>query len=303
MTPTDPCGHDWREWSCACRVVVTDPAALDEALAATRSVMAGVELACSRFRPDSELFTLRPDPGGWLHPGPIYLAVLRAALWAAAHTDGAVDPTIGGTLADLGYDRDLASLPGDRPCVVVRRPPGWRSLELDGDRLRMPAGTELDLGAVAKAWAADRAAELAAERTGAGVLVSLGGDIATAGPAKHGWQVRVQDLAHDLPQQVTLSSGGAIATSSTARRSWRRGGVAAHHLVDPRTARPASGPWRSLSVVAGSCVAANTVSTAALVLGTDGPTWLREQAVPARAVTHEGAVWTQGGWPDAEVAA
>ena len=65
--------------------------------------------------------------------------------------------------------------------LTVRQVPGWREVRLDGRSLTLPAGVQLDLGATAKAWAADRSAARIAARAGSGVLVSLGGDIAVAG--------------------------------------------------------------------------------------------------------------------------
>jgi thiamine biosynthesis lipoprotein len=297
--------HDWEQWSTSCRLVVTAPEVLPAATTIVDEVLADVDRACSRFRPDSELLTLTRDADGWSELSPTLAELLEHALTAALQSDGAVDPTIGATLVDLGYDRDIRLLTDDpaSAVTVVRRPTGWRSIRLDGTRLSMPQGTQLDLGATAKAVAADRAARAVAERLEVGVLVSLGGDIATAGPSPDGgWQVTVQDLPSDLPQQVTLFDGAAIATSSTARRTWHRGGVAVHHLIDPITARPATGRWRSVSVVAPSCVRANTVSTAALVKGDGAVAWLRHAALPARLVSHDGDVATLNHWPR-EVAA
>ena len=106
----------------------------------------------------------------------------------------------------------------------VRRTPGWRVVELTGTRLRLPAGVELDLGATAKAVAADRCAGAVADALGVGVLVSLGGDIATAGPGPPGgWQVLVQDTPTDPAAHLGLLGGTAVATSSSVRRTWRRG--------------------------------------------------------------------------------
>jgi len=297
--------RDWELWSTACRLVVTTPELLPAASTIVDEVLADVEVACSRFRPDSELLTLAPGADGWTDLSPTLAALLSAALDAARQTDGAVDPTIGGTLVDLGYDRDITAVrAGGGPVVrVIRRPVGWRSLRLEGTRLRMPAGTQLDLGATAKAVAADRCAAAVAEVLGTGVLVSLGGDIATAGAGPEGgWQITVQDLATDVPQQITLADGGAVATSSTARRTWLREGVPMHHLVDPTTARPASGRWRSVTVVAPTCAQANTVATAALVKGDDAVAWLRDAGLPARLVSHGGEVATLNLWPR-EVAA
>jgi thiamine biosynthesis lipoprotein len=130
------------------------------------------------------------------------------------------------------------------------------------------------------------------------VLVALGGDIATAGDAPAGgWRVVVRDLLDEPGCQVALESGGAVATSSTVSRSWRRGGQSMHHILDPRTAAPADSPWRTVSVAAASCEAANTVSTAAIVRGLDALPWLRELGVPAHLVGRSGKALTLGGWP------
>ncbi|MGY2873338.1 FAD:protein FMN transferase [Marmoricola sp. URHA0025 HA25] len=292
--------RDWEQWSTACRLVVTAPELLPAASAIVDDVLADVDRACSRFRPDSELLTLARDADGWSDLSPALADLLAAALEAARQTDGAVDPTIGGTLVDLGYDRDISEVrAGGRPVVqVVRRPAGWRSLRLEDERLWMPTGTQLDLGATAKAVAADRCAAEVAETLGTGVLVSLGGDIATAGPGPEGgWQITIQDLPTDLPQQITLADGAAVATSSTARRTWVRDGVPMHHLVDPVTARPASGRWRTVTVVAPTCARANTIATAALVKGNDATAWLRDAGLPARLVSHNGEVATLNLWP------
>jgi len=156
----------------------------------------------------------------------------------------------------------------------------------------------LDLGATAKAYTADRCAQLVAERCGAGVLVSLGGDIATAGPAPDGgWRVLVQDQPGDPHVTVGLPAGAALATSSTVSRQRRQGGRWLHHILDPRTCLPARPVWRTVSVAAYRCVDANTLSTAAVVRGDDALTWLRGLGVPARLVTADGEVVTVGEWP------
>jgi thiamine biosynthesis lipoprotein len=102
---------------------------------------------------------------------------------------------------------------------------------------------------------------------------------------------------------VTIVDGG-LATSSIRARRWRRGGLDLHHLIDPRTGLPPVAAWRTVSVAAGSCVDANTVSTAAIVRGHRVWPWLRGIRLPARLVTEDGQVLTVGGWPaDQEAAA
>lgn len=309
MTTPTPASRDWELWSTSCRLVVTDPAALPAAAALVDWLLGEIELACSRFRHDSELMTLARDPDGSAELSPLLAELMADALEAARQTGGAVDPTLGSVLVGLGYDRDLhdvrrhATSTDRAPVVVVRRPAGWRTLTLDGRRLRMPPGLQLDLGATAKAGAADRCAHLVADLLETGVLVSLGGDIATAGPAPaDGWQVVVQDLPDDVPQQITLAPGAAVATSSNARRTWTQDGQPRHHLVDPVTGFPAASPWRSVTVVAPTALRANTATTAAMVKGRDALGWLRGTGLPARLVSQEGGLVTLGGWPR-EVAA
>ena len=293
----------WELWSTDARLVVTDPEALPKARRLVHGWLSLVDDAANRFRPDSEINRLD------LAEGPVQLSatladLLEQALAAAELTDGDVDPTVGTAMRRIGYDRDLRLVTDDGPLRAVIRPvPGYRSLRLRGRELTMPAGVELDLGATAKAVAADRAAELVHQVLGSGVLVALGGDIATAGPAPDGgWQVLVQDRPEDVPTQVELSSGTAVATSSTVARQWRRGGRRVHHVVDPRTGQPAAPTWRSVTVAGPTCLAANAVSTAAIVRGEAAPAWVAGLGLPARFLRADGSVLVANGWPEGAAA-
>jgi thiamine biosynthesis lipoprotein len=171
----------------------------------------------------------------------------------------------------------------------------------------VPRGVQLDLGATAKAWCADRAARLIAEETGAGALVSLGGDIAVAGAAPpDGWVIRIADR-HDAPPsepgpEITIVGGG-LATSGTAARRWWRGDAVVHHIVDPSTGRSAESCWRTATVAAATCVDANVAATAAIVLGSAAPDWLAARHLAARLVGDDGTVASVGGWPADDAAA
>ena len=288
-------------WSTTGTVVVTDPAALGSVVEIVRAGLDDVERACSRFRADSEISGLTP---GRNRLSPMLADLVGTALDAAEASAGLVDPTVGAVIRRLGYDRSIELLPADgAPVSLVQQVPGWRQVHLYGDKLELPTGLQLDLGATAKARAADLMAGRAADTVGVGVLVELGGDVATAGPGPTGgWQVLVQDTDDDPADQVTLQPGWAVATSSTVRRAWRRGGVRLHHIVDPRTAAPAAPVWRSATVAAATCTEANTASTAAVILGHEAPRWLAERGYTARLVDQRNRVVRVGDWPR-EVAA
>jgi len=289
-------------------LLTSDPAALEQAHAMLTAELGEVDAACSRFRRDAELWRVNHARGRAVPVSPLLAEALTVALDAARLTDGDVDPTCGTSLVRLGYDRDFAE--ARRHTSALRQPaapaPGWRSVEFDPERheVRVPAGAVLDLGATAKALAADRAATTIAAALGCGVLVNLGGDIRAAGPPPDGgWRVGIADDvgfergAGATGTHVVVIHSGGLATSGTAVRSWRRGRAKLHHIIVPATGLPARSCWRAVSVAAATCVAANTASTAAILRSERAAAWLAELALPARLVRHDGAVVTVAGWP------
>jgi thiamine biosynthesis lipoprotein len=303
------------------RVAAWPPYSLARVLAIADAELARLDKEASRFRADSEISAIHRTPGEVHILSEGLAEAIAVALTAARWTGGLVDPTVGGALESLGYDRDFAAVVRgggkNRAGVPERsRVPGWQSVRLDGRRLRMAAGSRLDLGATAKGLGSDRAASAAlAAIPGGGILVSLGGDIAVAGEAPHGgWPVLVADeqepespaaargrqRGERSPGQVVRLAAGALATSSVMCRRWRRDGRTLHHIVDPRTGLPAAGPWRTVSVAAASCAEANAAATAAIVAGDRAPEWLAGQGLPARLVGHDGGLRLVAGWPAAE---
>jgi thiamine biosynthesis lipoprotein len=288
-------------------VAVTHRECLSGAVASVQQTVAAFDEACSRFREDSELEALNAAGGQPVAVGALLLGAVAAALRAARATDGDVDPTVGRALIALGYDRDFSALhsmppTGRSPRPVFKAAPGWSTIRLDeaAGTIQLPRGVRLDLGATAKALCADRAATQAADVCGCEVLVSLGGDIATAGAPSGGWPVRVTDDHRDgesTPGQWISLPGGGLATSSVATRSWQMPWGPAHHLVDPSTGEPAGGPWRTVTVCASSCLDANSASTAAIVRGERAPQWLQSMNLPSRLVGLDGRVRHLAGWP------
>jgi FAD:protein FMN transferase len=309
----------WQALGTSVVLRTADPAGLTAARRAVESELAAIDRTCSRFRPDSELSRLNDRPGRPILLSPLLFEALALALDAARMTEGDVDPTLGRALELAGYDRDwrLLPAPGAEPAQAASESPsapqppvlklralsGWRAVSLDlmTRTVRLPHGVRLDLGATAKALAADRAAAAAHTAGGCGVLVSLGGDIATAGPAPDGgWRIHVTDDhrsdATAPGQTVSIRSGG-LATSSTTVRRWSHEGRTMHHILDPSTGAPADTCWRTVSVAAESCAHANIACTASLVRGRAALDWLTELELPARLQDRGGSVTTLGDWP------
>jgi thiamine biosynthesis lipoprotein len=224
-----------------------------------------VDRRLSRFRPESELSQLNARAGSWFAASELLYTVTELAASAAQASAGLFDPTMLRDLEALGYDRDFALIAqreagSPRPLdasagqVSPAQRAAWRAIGLDPvrRRLKLPSGAQLDLGGIAKGWAAD----IALDRYCApfpGALVNVGGDLRVCGGPEPGvaWSVGIRRPADELvaapaPEDsptsyaavLTFSRGG-LATSGAVRRWWLRDGQRQHHLIDPRTGRPA----------------------------------------------------------------
>ncbi len=284
-------------WGGQAVVSVTERSGLAAALAHVKRTVAAFDLSCSNFREDSELALLNQSPREDVVVSKLLFDAVREALRAAQLTGGAVDPTVGQVLIAHHINPPLSDQP-----VRIEPVPGYSVVKLDAARrtIRLPPGAQLDLGATAKALAADMAAEAGCAAAGCGVLVGLCGDIAVAGETPPGgWGIRVTDdhRHSEAPGQTVAIQSGGLATSSVTVRRSGTGADAVSHLINPGTGRPVDGPWRTVSVTAASCVDANIASTAAIVLGNDALNWLEANQLPARLVTHDGTVSYLAGWP------
>jgi FAD:protein FMN transferase len=259
-----------------CDVVVSggDPLAV-------AAVFARWEAVFSRFRPESELSRVNAASEPAVRVSPLFARALRVALDVARATDGLVDPTLAAALEHAGYDRDFARLSVDGR-LGPAAPSRLGELRLDGAILRRPPGLRLDLNGVVKALAVD---EAVARLPGDG-FVSAGGDLAARGPV---------DVGLPGGGAVRLMRGG-LATSGTASRRWRRGGAPQHHLIDPRSGRPACSPWQQVTVSGAFCLDADAAAKAAFLLGEDGPAWLDERGLPGRFLTAAGTAVENRGW-------
>ncbi len=302
----------WRALGTYVHLATSDKAALEPARRIATRLLDDVDRTCSRFRPDSDLVRANAAAGSWSDVDPLLVEAIGAAVEAAAHSDGLVDPTLGHAMAAIGYDRDislvLAGSADPAGVPVPARAGAWREILLDpAGGVLVPHGSALDLGATCKAWAADLIVNAVAAELDSTVVISLGGDVAVAGRGQTsdgdgGWPVAVTETIDDpAGAEIVFLPYGGLATSSTAARRWVRDGVIRHHLIDPRTGEPTGGRWRTVTATGATCLAANTASTAAIVLGDRAVGWLTEREIPARLVSTAGRIVRTDRWPEPEV--
>lgn len=243
------------------------------ALAECFAWFAEVERRLSRFQPTSELCALNRSAGEWFAASETLYTAVFVAIQAAYASDGLFNPGLLHWIEALGYDRDFsllsrepAATQADQPAHTLepdqmRTTPvdAWKGAIFDSarQRIHLPVGAALDLGGIAKGWAAD----VAMERyclVFPGALVNVGGDMRLHGGPQPGraWAVGIRDPRDPVEAQVTPDapsrtpaeepwnrvtvtfSRGALATSGAARRWWRQGGARYHHLLDPRSGLP-----------------------------------------------------------------
>jgi thiamine biosynthesis lipoprotein len=245
----------------------------------------------TRFNEDSELSRLNADPAPSVPVGPTLAAVLATGLAAGQATNGIVDPTILGSrlAAEIPNADAPESVPAGRSWTI--QPGGRRSV------VTRSAGTRFDLGGVAKGWIADRAA--AALLDYPAVVIDADGDLAIALAFGEEWQIGVTDPRTDGATLTTVELRGldpagrqrfGLATSGTSVHRWSHGGRTTHHLIDPRSGRPAATDVVQATVLAESATAAEAAAKTIVILG----------ASRAEAMLDQPGVWacvvlTEGG--------
>jgi thiamine biosynthesis lipoprotein len=247
----------------------------------------------SRFRPDSELSVL--NRCGALFVGPELLDVVELALAARSRTGGRFDPTVHDAVVAAGYDRTFSALPPDTPEPDGRAGApcgGVVTVDREQSLIGLEPGFRLDLGGIAKGYAADRTSDRLCLH--GPCLVNAGGDLRIRGARRSGpWTVGVE--TPDGPITLALSRG-AIATSTRDRRRWRRGGEERHHLVDPATGRPAETDLVRVTVVAHTAVEAEIHAKSFFLAGErEAVREARELGVPSVLVTGDGRTVRAGG--------
>ena len=244
-----------------------DPEGFERAALLVEREFSEQEERFSRFLPDSELSRVNRSEVRTIHVSESFAALVGLALRSAADTDGFFDPTVLPALVAAGYDRSFEELiVSARQVLRPAAPTGrWREIRLDGDALTLPEGVALDLGGIAKGWTADRAARCVATLLPWGI-VDAGGDMRAIGHLPpEGVEVAVEHPSDPRVEVLRLElTDGALATSSTVRRSW---GPNLHHLIDPRTGRPAVTDVVQATVWEDTCAGAEVRAKAALLRG------------------------------------
>lgn len=288
--------HGFRSMGCDVSVLGPDDR---DAASLVQPIFDDWDRRFSRFRTDSELEQLNDAGASPMVVSALMLRVVAAAIQAAQVSDGLFDPLLGGRMRELGYDRTYHELPPWRPATPLGpwRAGAWREIAVDRDRgtVRLPVGYRLDLGGIAKGMAVDAALDALVAAGFSFAAVNAGGDLAVAGlpPGQASWPISIDGF----DRTAVALPHGAMATSSVQRRRWRVAGDERHHLLDPRSGMPASGPIVQASVAAATCGQAEVAAKMAILSDLPGATArLERHRLAALLITAEGETVRVGTW-------
>jgi thiamine biosynthesis lipoprotein len=242
----------------------------DEAALDGRRVIARIDRWAARLTrhvDTSDLARLNADPNSDVAVRPTLAAALLAGLVAADASEGFADITLLDARLAAEGKGELVAASRLGEWQLIRRPRGAAVV-------RRPAGLRFDLGGVGKGWIADRALALLANWPSA--VIDADGDLAILCAPGKTWEVGIEDPrapdSHLAVLRLAAPSGGGptrwgVATSGTSIHRWTVDGAASHHLIDPRTGRPAETDVVQATVIAGSALRAEALAKAAIIAG------------------------------------
>ena len=265
------------------------------------------EAVLSRTAEGSELYALNTSNGETVEYGAddILPALIETALTISDATDGAFDPTLAPVLDAWGFTKDERRVPSADELKELLSHTGCGKVALektaDGWTVTLLDGAQLDLGGIAKGYAAGRVRTILREAGVTSAIISLGGNVAAVGKKPDGsaWTVGLQDPDRPEAYFGTVSIEDAcVVTSGAYQRYFEENGVCYHHILAPHPGCPAESGVKSVSVVAQDDTLADALSTALFVMGLDaGAEFQKSSGLSFEAVfvTDDNTVWITPG--------
>ena len=196
--------------------------------------------------------------------------LVRRAAALSARTGGALDVSLHRASLAWGFPSKRYTIPTEADLTELAGHCGMRLVACEGDRITLQNGAELDLGAIAKGYAADRCRAIL-ERAGVSGILSLGGNIQTVGKKPDGtdWTVAILDPDDPGSYLLTMTVTGtkSVVTSGDYQRFFERDGARYCHILNPETLSPARNGLRMVTIVADEGFLADGLSTALFVMG------------------------------------
>ena len=201
------------------------------------------------------------------------LKILDAARQVSELSGGAFDVTIAPVSTQWDFTSGAKVVPDADAIAEAVRKVDFTKIEVDGDKVTLPAGMMIDLGGIAKGYIADAVKEYLAGRGVESAILSFGGNIVAIGEKPGGtpWKVGIQDIDKPTGEYmlVALNFGGSTVTSGIYERGFEVDGVYYHHILDTSTGWPVQNELASVTIFSESSMWGDALATAAFALGTE----------------------------------
>lgn len=253
-----------------------------------------LESVLSRTREDADIAKLNAADGAEVTLSDEGAKLLSLALDLSAATNGAYDPTVA-PLTDLwGIGTDHQKVPSQSEIDAALQTVGTAHVHENGDAVTLDSGSKIDLGGIAKGYAADLCADILKSADADGLLV-LGGNIYAVGTNEgKDWNIGIADPDDSADTIAAVAVHDlSVVTSGDYERYFEQDGVRYHHIFDPKTGYPAASGLRSVTVIDANSTRADALTTALFVMGADkGRAYCEENGIAAVFVTADKQVFT-----------
>lgn len=267
----------------------------DTALQAAEEEIHKLEGEWSVTDENSEIYKINHSQGAPVTLSQDTAKILDFALEMARQTDGALDPTIYPIMTAWGFTTDQNRIPSSEEIESLLENVGYEQAVLNGNQIQLPAGMELDLGAVGKGYAGDLAAEILKDRGITSALLDIGGNIQAVGSRPDGsdWRLGIRNPFGEGQVGVLFVSDRAVVTSGNYERYFAGDyGQIYGHIIDPSTGYPADTGLASVTIIAAEGKVGDALSTAMFVKGPQEAEeyWRDHQDFDMLMITEEGEI-------------
>ncbi len=261
-----------------------------------------LEQALSVTRADSPVAQLNAAGSGTLPDDAA--ALLQQTLALSERTGGALDPTAYSIVRLWGFTTDSYRVPTSAEISQTLQSVGPERVTLQGNEVTLSGGAQIDFGAVAKGYAAEQCAQMLRQAGVEAALLSLSGNIQTIGVKPDGadWEIAIRDpfATSKTAALLAITGSAAIVTSGSYERYFEQDGQIYHHIMDPKTGRPADGGLVSVTIVTDDGFLADGLSTALFVMGLENAIsfWQQNRDFEAVLIGDDGTIYVTEGLED-----
>ena len=266
----------------------------EELLREAIGLCAEYEKLLSRTLQGSDIWNVNHAKGEAVSVSDDTIRVLELALEVCGKSGGALDITIAPAVDLWDFKSGETVIPAKDDIAAAMEQVDYTKVFLDGNTVRVPEGMQIDLGAVAKGYIADRVAQFLSDKGVESATLNFGGNVIAMGskPDGSGWNIGIQDPAAPTGDSAAVLSvqGLSVVTSGVYQRGFDLDGVRYHHILDSETGYPVQNGVASVTIISSESALGDALSTACFAMGGDGLSFAESMGAEAVIIYSDGTM-------------